>query len=1227
MAEQLTIRISAQSQEAEAALKRVTQNIQQLSQTARQAGANITRGLSLSSVTAFAERASASLKRLEQNLSQLSSRLAAVSAAWAAATTAFGAGTLKVGMELERLQIQFGIITGSAKEAAKMLDVLRQMSQTSVFDFKVLAEAAAMLGSQIRAAGGDVQQVIPFLQRIQALAVAFGQTTPEALEGIVRAFSQIIAKGRVQMEELMQLSERMIPAQQLLAKGLGLTADQLAKIGEQGIPAAKAINAIFAEAEKQGILKQASEIQTFAAAFSTLRQTVWEAMGRIGLAIGQAVQGPMWELIKRLQELMQSEAFKVFAQRIAEAAANGVRFLTNLVNKIRELMETFRQLPTWAQKGLAALMVNGPIVLAAVAGITKLTSAVLGLVRVLSVDLVIAAGKAAAAIRNITILSWGARAGLIGIMVAAGGLALAHEVQRFQGMAQFQAQQRAGEQQLRQTIQRLTQQPLRVLTPEERQRRLEELNRIVQGGGVDLGQHLFASPKPPTPPKPSPKPPALTPFELKLPAIPMGDKEAEKQRKKAAEEAEKQRKKAAEEAKKQAVDALQDQLHLTQQLIKVEEFRFERLLKAWQLVEAERALRERLLPLLNKQSEIELRLEQIRKGRLTDADKQAQFVERQRKTEELLAHLEDARQRQAEKLIEQARQELAFREEIRREVEAQAEAALRVWEHFQQVNLTLKKLDIADLQDAFEAALSEGRLQAAANLLEQIKTKVNELAQAEIQFRLQQAELQGIVLTEQEKELIQREVMREVIKQVEAATKALQRAEEAAAEAARRHAAERAKLLQTMQQELLTLQERLLRQRLEALPPEMRPQADILETLRQTSLALAKMRADAQLMQDILLDPVAAMIRWGVAIQQAKAEWDEFIAKLQRDAAEVRERVREMMEQAAAERARIPVIMAEAEKERAKAVLETLRAQGATRQQLRQAEIALLQATQKRLEAERASLQALMQQLSVKYAMRFLDLVAAKTQQEAAQALQAMATIERQIAETRAQMVKLDAQILSTQIEIARTNPFEQFRQGIEDAVRRFEDALADWLAGVGRLRDAFRNLWIDFKRQFWRVVVQETLSPLLNWVRAWARQLGEAIFGGILRQPVLTMGLMPTGGGGIGLPLPAIKLPPVAAGAGAAVAAAAMGANKELSALTGAAVGFAVGGPVGAVIGGLAGLLFGGRKKKSAPAPAVPPAIPLGAAIYGPSINLSTAITLQVDGRELGRVMVRQVV
>jgi hypothetical protein len=51
---------------------------------------------------------------------------------------------LRRGMELKRLQIQFRIITCSACEATKMLNALHQISQTSVFDFKVLAEAAAM---------------------------------------------------------------------------------------------------------------------------------------------------------------------------------------------------------------------------------------------------------------------------------------------------------------------------------------------------------------------------------------------------------------------------------------------------------------------------------------------------------------------------------------------------------------------------------------------------------------------------------------------------------------------------------------------------------------------------------------------------------------------------------------------------------------------------------------------------------------------------------------------------------------------------------------------------------------------------------------------------------------------------------------------------------------------------------------------------------------------------
>ncbi|MCS7187791.1 MAG: tape measure protein, partial [Armatimonadota bacterium] len=143
----------------------------------------------------------------------------------------------------------------------------------------------------------------------------------------------------------------------------------------------------------------------------------------------------------------------------------------------------------------------------------------------------------------------------------------------------------------------------------------------------------------------------------------------------------------------------------------------------------------------------------------------------------------------------------------------------------------------------------------------------------------------------------------------------------------------------------------------------------------------------------------------------------------------------------------------------------------------------------------------------------------------------------------------------------------KNFAEGLEDVFSSFEEAIADALAGVGRLSNAFKNLWQDIKRQFWRVIVQELLSPFLDWLRNWARQIGEIIFGSIFKRTVLTFGLVPTSRS---LPIPPLPLPQFA-GVGAAMAASAMGANKELSALAGAAVGFAVGGPVGAIIGGLA--------------------------------------------------------
>jgi tape measure domain-containing protein len=67
----------------------------------------------------------------------------------------------------------------------------------------------------------------------------------EVFEGIIRALGQIQAKGKASAEELMQLAERGVPAYQILQEKLGLTAEQVANIGNEGIEASRAIEALL----------------------------------------------------------------------------------------------------------------------------------------------------------------------------------------------------------------------------------------------------------------------------------------------------------------------------------------------------------------------------------------------------------------------------------------------------------------------------------------------------------------------------------------------------------------------------------------------------------------------------------------------------------------------------------------------------------------------------------------------------------------------------------------------------------------------------------------------------------------------------------------------------------------------------------------------------------------------------------------------------------------------
>lgn len=81
------------------------------------------------------------------------------------------------------------------------------------------------------------------------------------------------AKGRVQGDEILQLTEAGIPATKILQEQLGLTADQVANIGNQGIAADKAISALLTGMDKRfGGMMQAQS-KTALGLISTIKDT------------------------------------------------------------------------------------------------------------------------------------------------------------------------------------------------------------------------------------------------------------------------------------------------------------------------------------------------------------------------------------------------------------------------------------------------------------------------------------------------------------------------------------------------------------------------------------------------------------------------------------------------------------------------------------------------------------------------------------------------------------------------------------------------------------------------------------------------------------------------------------------------------------------------------------------------------------------------------------------
>src|SRR5215216_2122361 len=177
---------------------------------------------------------------------------------------------VKTAANLETAQIGFTQLLGSAKRARSFLGDLKDFAARTPFELPGLVDAARSLIG----AGTAAKDVIPILTSLGDASGALG-LDQERFGRVMLAVTQIMNRGKVQAEELNQITEAGIPVWSLLAKATGKPVPELQKLMQSGKLLSKdVLPALFDQMHQDyggGMAKQAKSLNGL---WSTFKDTV-----------------------------------------------------------------------------------------------------------------------------------------------------------------------------------------------------------------------------------------------------------------------------------------------------------------------------------------------------------------------------------------------------------------------------------------------------------------------------------------------------------------------------------------------------------------------------------------------------------------------------------------------------------------------------------------------------------------------------------------------------------------------------------------------------------------------------------------------------------------------------------------------------------------------------------------------------------------------------------------
>lgn len=183
---------------------------------------------------------------------------------------------------LEQVQISFNALLGSAEKGEQVFKDLQKFAAVTPFEFPEVAAAAKRFLAFNQTVGLSDDQLQEFLTTVGDVASVTGAGA-EGLNRVAFAIGQIGSRGKVQLEEINQISEAIpgFSALQAIAAELGITTAEVSEMISKGqLDAVTGVNALLEGMKKFPGAAGAMEMQaqTLLGVFSTFKDTVGQAM-------------------------------------------------------------------------------------------------------------------------------------------------------------------------------------------------------------------------------------------------------------------------------------------------------------------------------------------------------------------------------------------------------------------------------------------------------------------------------------------------------------------------------------------------------------------------------------------------------------------------------------------------------------------------------------------------------------------------------------------------------------------------------------------------------------------------------------------------------------------------------------------------------------------------------------------------------------------------------------